>query len=311
MNPLYKLFAAAVLVGGGFGVARMLGQPVARSYAPQSGDAQIQQQLATLPGPTLPSVAPVLNQWVRLMPDFGATHLNKAEADPPPTDVPPLLSAADSAAARVAVPVLPEPTQQIVSSKDAPAANRLSQTNMSPRATLRNEAPRPLVVEQTPRTSPSPQAEFPHAAESTATIRASHESSDSQVVAAYDAPQLAPPPWGAPDEAESPRTHIIIDGDSLARLAGRYLGDPRRRDEIYELNRGVLTSPELLPIGMELVIPVRSGTPALDSQMPQSLAPRSVAIHAAAHNGLVPVRPIPPSAGTMPRAQLLRPVPVE
>ena len=51
-----------------------------------------------------------------------------------------------------------------------------------------------------------------------------------------------------------PRTHVIVDGDSLAKLAGRYLDDPHRSGEIYELNRGVLTDPELLPIGTELVI---------------------------------------------------------
>ena len=49
-----------------------------------------------------------------------------------------------------------------------------------------------------------------------------------------------------------------MDGDSLAKLAGRYLDDPRRSEEIFTLNRGVLSDPELLPIGAELKIPPRT-----------------------------------------------------
>ena len=52
-----------------------------------------------------------------------------------------------------------------------------------------------------------------------------------------------------------PRSHVIVDGDSLAKLAGRYLDDPRRSEEIFALNRGVFSDPELLPIGAELKIP--------------------------------------------------------
>ena len=48
---------------------------------------------------------------------------------------------------------------------------------------------------------------------------------------------------------------MLVDGDSLAKLAERYLDDPELDDEIYRLNRDVLTSPDLLPIGVELRIP--------------------------------------------------------
>jgi len=51
------------------------------------------------------------------------------------------------------------------------------------------------------------------------------------------------------------RTHKIIDGDSLPALARRYLGRSDRFLEIYEANRHVLPSPDLLPIGAELTIP--------------------------------------------------------
>ena len=54
-----------------------------------------------------------------------------------------------------------------------------------------------------------------------------------------------------------PRTHKIVDGDTLRALAQLYLGDADRAWEIYEANRSVLPSAELLPIGAELTIPPR------------------------------------------------------
>ena len=51
------------------------------------------------------------------------------------------------------------------------------------------------------------------------------------------------------------RTHRIIDGDTLAGLAQRYLGSPGRAREIFDANRNVLSDPKLLPIGAELKIP--------------------------------------------------------
>jgi nucleoid-associated protein YgaU len=122
-------------------------------------------------------------------------------------------------------------------------------------------------------------------------------------------PFIAPPPSQPLEEQDSPRTHIIIDGDSLPKLAGRYLDDPRREREIYELNRHVLSDPELLPIGAELVIPRRSQVRDSDNYLPQSALPGSLAVHAAARGGLVPVRPVPSGSEAMPRAQLARPLP--
>jgi nucleoid-associated protein YgaU len=58
-----------------------------------------------------------------------------------------------------------------------------------------------------------------------------------------------------PETASAPPTHRIIDGDSLALLAERYLGSASRAMEIYDANRAVLAHPEILPIGAELKIP--------------------------------------------------------
>lgn len=69
--------------------------------------------------------------------------------------------------------------------------------------------------------------------------------------------------------------HRIVDGDTLASLAQRYLGSSERFREIFEANHERLLSPDLLPIGAELRIPV-SGTqtemPAIESDNAQPLS---------------------------------------
>lgn len=58
------------------------------------------------------------------------------------------------------------------------------------------------------------------------------------------------------------REHRIVDGDTLERLAERYLGDRLRAEEIFELNRDRLRDPNILPVGRRLRIPQR-GEPTL------------------------------------------------
>lgn len=79
----------------------------------------------------------------------------------------------------------------------------------------------------------------------------------SQPRATAHAPSLAAPA-NTPDHAAStPRTHTIVDGDTLPDLAERYLGLRARHGEIYELNRERLRrGPDELPIGTVIKIPV-------------------------------------------------------
>jgi nucleoid-associated protein YgaU len=56
-------------------------------------------------------------------------------------------------------------------------------------------------------------------------------------------------------ESQAPRRHRIADGDNLQSLAEEYLGSADRYEEIYDANRDVLSSPDLLPIGVEILIP--------------------------------------------------------
>jgi hypothetical protein len=72
------------------------------------------------------------------------------------------------------------------------------------------------------------------------------------------------------------RRHEIVDGDTLAELAQRYLGSSDRWTEIYQANRQALSDPELLPIGLELVIPGDSPSAVRDAttSSPAQSSPR-------------------------------------
>jgi len=81
--------------------------------------------------------------------------------------------------------------------------------------------------------------------------------------AAWGTPMGLPPvvSQGNPSQDDPSQTHRIVDGDSLENLAQRYLGSADRAMEIYEANRDVLPSPQVLPIGAELTIPPRDAEP--------------------------------------------------
>jgi nucleoid-associated protein YgaU len=70
-------------------------------------------------------------------------------------------------------------------------------------------------------------------------------------------------PAGSPAATASPQgdtgqivTHRIKDGDTLPRLAERYLGSASRAEEIFRQNQQVLPAPDLLPVGKVLRIAV-------------------------------------------------------
>jgi nucleoid-associated protein YgaU len=84
--------------------------------------------------------------------------------------------------------------------------------------------------------------------------------------AASIGPFDAAEPMTAPPVVEQ-RVHIVHPGDSLERLAQRYLGDEGRAIEIFDLNRQVLENPHLLPIGAELKLPQESQGPATTSAL--------------------------------------------
>jgi hypothetical protein len=124
------------------------------------------------------------------------------------------------------------------------------------------------------------------------------------------------PPPSVPEVPVIERTHIVVDGDTLQKLAGRYLDDPSRSWEIYQLNQDMLRGPELLPIGSLLKIPpreprhepaskVQANPPAADSSNPASYSTST------GQSTLVPLRVIPLAPREVPHATLLDPQPLD
>jgi nucleoid-associated protein YgaU len=83
------------------------------------------------------------------------------------------------------------------------------------------------------------------------------------------APSGAGPDLDMPDTA--PRRHVVVDGDTLSKLAVRYLGNSDRVAELFRANRALLSNPDLLPIGAVLEIP--PAQPATGARPPAAEAP--------------------------------------
>jgi nucleoid-associated protein YgaU len=322
-----KLVLAAVLLAAGFGVARLMGQPAARWYVPSLKSTSLASSSApaVTNSSTDVAVPPLVQGGARLVPDYAADNpyqLRKPQATAEP--VAPLVN--ESLSVGIGAP----PPSRNESA--APGAS------FAPRVKLRDEAPRPVSVE--PR-APSivyappvlPQNVNPplaHESRSASTdwrtsgltpaSYAQDAADDPAINTSYYAPAeitagpsaVAPPPWPVRDalDRDEPtadrRTHIVVDGDSLERLAGRYLDDPTRAAEIYDANRELLADPNLLPIGVELVIPNRGSRTA--TEMPQSSVANDSPLRAASHPSGVRIRHLPPTASVTPRALLLPPV---
>ena len=89
-----------------------------------------------------------------------------------------------------------------------------------------------------------------------------------------------------------------------------YYGEPHPDDE-RAIRCTVEAMKLALPIGAELVIPETHSRSAFERTKPQSSLARDPSVRAAAHQVMVPVRPIPRSDTLVPRARLLPPVAAE
>jgi LysM repeat protein len=185
---------------------------------------------------------------------------------------------------------------------------------------LASLAPPPLLTTDTARAMrPSRFPDRPENADGAATAMAPAPSNspavDSQSFG--QAGFAAPGGWNTPaplpaTQSPIPNTalsepiwHVVADGDSLPKIAERYLRDAARAREIFDLNRDVLTNPDLLPIGTELRIPQRAAAPAqfevFDASGTQSSSFRP-------QSRLVPLPELPASVRAVPRARLQAPV---
>jgi nucleoid-associated protein YgaU len=66
-----------------------------------------------------------------------------------------------------------------------------------------------------------------------------------------------------------PRPYRLRDGDTLEKIAERLLGNVHRAGEIFELNRGLLNRPDLLPVGMTIMLPPRENGDDLEPVIAQ------------------------------------------
>jgi nucleoid-associated protein YgaU len=89
------------------------------------------------------------------------------------------------------------------------------------------------------------------------------------------------------------KTHRIADGDTLAKLAERYLGRADRSVEIFDYNRDVLRTPDVLPIGADLRIP---------PLVPMQAADPTIHTSAAAGAGQTRLVPVNPPSTAQPQA---------
>jgi nucleoid-associated protein YgaU len=342
VSRFQKIFLASAFVVVGFGVAKFLGQPILPTQLLNHSGASPVASAATQPAYVQPASANVgaaqTAGRIRLLPDSLTTHSGAPATNwDAAVPQPPRLG-------NTLAPVLL--TNEKVDTLTAPRAFEFAPISSAPiaesetsRARLRNEAPRPIGIDpQSPaaiRRVPSETVEMadPYKIADTKAVppiwsapqllntgyNQGAASPPATLPASYAAPlnsvsekqQVAPPPWPKQGEAPEPRTHIVVDGDSLERLASRYLSDPRRSREIYDFNREVLTAPDLLPIGAELKIPERLASVSWDRRgFPPDSAntPQNREVGRA---NVTTSRPVSTPQGIIPRAQLAPPVMVQ
>ena len=49
--------------------------------------------------------------------------------------------------------------------------------------------------------------------------------------------------------------HEVVAGDTLSKIAKRYLGDGNRYMDVFNANKGTLTDPDKIKVGQKLTIP--------------------------------------------------------
>ena len=94
---------------------------------------------------------------------------------------------------------------------------------------------------------------------------------------------------GLVDLNAPPQTHKVVDGDTLPKLSQQYFGRTDRYMEIFDFNRDVLQSPDVLPIGAELRIPSGLALPASQNGTAKDVAASATATSSAAAAPLVPL----------------------
>jgi nucleoid-associated protein YgaU len=154
------------------------------------------------------------------------------------------------------------PTQSLVVTPTAPLEGQLSPLASVPATNIGLTVGAGLPTSDVPRTGPPPSSTAiaadpfaqPLGTQFVPTPPAANASGGRPVYAKLSVADAA-----TSDATASPyQIHVVHEGDSLERLAERYLTDSARSLELFDLNRDVLDNPHLLPIGAELKIPVEA-----------------------------------------------------
>jgi nucleoid-associated protein YgaU len=321
VTPIKKLFIAFLLLATGLGLAKLMGQPSYTDFAFKARPSAATPR-STTANPFAGAVS-TRPQAVRLVPDFNSENPYQLQANGATTQQEPKTNVGTNVGNTDADP------PPLVNDFEYQPIRELA----APRAQLRDEAPRALGFDSNARAMPATQPADPSprefvstvgqqaapAASNTGALIQAQFVQESREARTINAPfmqplgnsQSVPKPTPFPPsrdfvgESET-RSHIVIDGDSLQRLAARYLKDPARANEIYEANRELLANPDLLPIGVELIIPRIERNGPFDSSDPQSSVAGDSPLRAARHPTLVPPKLAP--VVVTPRAQLLPPM---
>jgi nucleoid-associated protein YgaU len=59
------------------------------------------------------------------------------------------------------------------------------------------------------------------------------------------------------DRSDIHGVHTVAAGDTLSKLAKRYLGDASRYMDLFNANKTVLTDPNMIKVGQKLTIPAK------------------------------------------------------
>jgi nucleoid-associated protein YgaU len=59
----------------------------------------------------------------------------------------------------------------------------------------------------------------------------------------------------APRPEKAPRTHTVVAGDSLSKIAKKFYGDANKWKLIYEANKDQIKNPDLIHPGQTFKIP--------------------------------------------------------
>lgn len=82
----------------------------------------------------------------------------------------------------------------------------------------------------------------------------------------FDGRPAAAPVMAVLADASEPSEYVVQSGDTLERIAEKWLGSRTEWLYLYDVNRSRITDPNLIRPGLKLVIPPRRGTTAPNEQ---------------------------------------------